>query len=77
MRRLFDSADEYLRRSTWRDLAVLKICLLALGTLLGMGVSQKARPRVGLLAGIVFLLTYVPLMGKYIGVVADMGKGRQ
>lgn len=77
MRRLFESADEFLRRSTWRDMAALKFCLLALGTLLGIGVSQKAKPRVGMLAGLVFVLTYIPLMGKYFGVVADMGRERE
>lgn len=74
MRRLFDSADEFLRRSTWKDLAVLKICLLALGFLLGTKVPRKRRLGARLLARLVFILTCIPLMGKYIGVLIGMRK---
>lgn len=72
MRRLFDSADEFLRRSTWKDLAALKICLLALGFLFGTKVPRKRRLGARLLARLVFILTYIPLMGKYIGVLISM-----
>lgn len=74
MNRLFESADEFLRRSTWKDLAVLKICLLALGILLGAKVPRKRRLGVRLLARLVFLLTCIPLMGKYIAVLMGMRK---
>lgn len=74
MKRLFESADEFLRRSTWRDMAALKFCLLALGILLGTKVPRKRRFGVRLLARLVFILTCIPLMGKYIGVLMGMQK---
>ena len=74
MKRLFDSADEYLRRSDWKDLAVLKICLLALGILLGTRVPRGRRLGARILARLVFILTCIPLMGKYIAVLVDMKK---
>ena len=72
MKRLFDSADEFLRRSSWKDLAVLKICLLSLGFLFGTRVPRKRRLGARLLARLVFVLTCIPLMGKYIAVLVGM-----
>ena len=71
MKKLLDSANEYLRQSDWRDIAVLKFCLLSLGLMAGMQVPEKHKKRVGLLAFFVFLVTYVPLMKKFVGVVTE------
>ncbi|MCI8475136.1 MAG: permease of phosphate ABC transporter [Oscillospiraceae bacterium] len=73
---LFDSADEFLRKSTWKDLALLKICLFSVGILFGTRVARRDKLRVRLLARLTFLLTYIPLMGKYIAVLAGM-RGRE
>ena len=35
MRYLFDLADQYIRECDWKDLALLKLCLCAMGILLG------------------------------------------
>lgn len=37
MRYLFDLADQYIRECDWKDLALLKLCLCAMGILLGAG----------------------------------------
>ena len=45
MKKLTDAANRYLRACDWRDIAVLKICLCALGVLLGLAVpGRKKRP---------------------------------
>ena len=43
MKTLFASADEYLQNSDWKDIAVLKLCLLSLGLLAGMQLPEKHR----------------------------------
>ncbi len=43
MKRLFASADEFVRQSDWKDLAVLKFCLLSLGVLAGMALRKNVR----------------------------------
>ena len=35
---LFTSADRYLRASDWKDIALIKLCLFAIGLLAGMQV---------------------------------------
>ena len=64
MKKLFALADRYLRESTWRDLALIKLCLCAVGVLLGLAVPRGRRKLPLLAAAAVFALTYIPLMGK-------------
>ena len=33
MKRLFAAADKFLQASDWKDIAILKVCLLSLGLL--------------------------------------------
>lgn len=69
MKCLFCCADKYLQKSTWKDLALLKICLFSVGILIGMQVPEKNKKQVGILALFVFLVTYLPLMTKFVRIV--------
>lgn len=71
MKRLFASADEFLRESGWRDLALVKFCLFSMGLLAGLQVTERRRKRVRIAASAVFLLTYVPLMAKFLGILSE------
>lgn len=71
MKFLFSYADEYLHRCTWKDMALLKFCLFSMGLLAGMQVLKKDKKRVRMAASIVFVLTYIPLMMKFLEVVMD------
>ena len=51
MRKLLDLGNRYAKESTWKDFALVKFCLFAMGL------------AVGAAAG-VFAVTYVPLMTK-------------
>ena len=43
MNRLTGAADRYLKDCTWKDISVLKFCLIALGTLLGIAVPARRK----------------------------------
>ena len=66
MNRLTDAANRYLKACDWRDMAVLKICLCALGVLLGLVVPGKRKRAAAWVASLVFVASYVPLMGKFL-----------
>ena len=66
LRWLLDRADEYAAESTWRDFALVKLCLCAVGILLGLLVPSRHKPKVAILAGIAFVATYIPLMADFI-----------
>lgn len=66
MKRLFESANRYLRASDWKDMALLKFCLAAMGILLGIAVPERRKKLVAFVASGVFAVTYVLLMLKYL-----------
>ncbi len=65
MEKLLHAGNRYLKEMDLEDMAALKLCLISLGTLMGIGVSQKMKKPVGLMAGLLFLGTYVPLMSRF------------
>lgn len=74
MERIFASADEFIRESTWKDLAVLKFCLLSLGLLAGTQIAERRKKGVRLAVSVVFVLTYIPLMTKYLRILIRTGE---
>lgn len=71
MKRLFAGADEFLRESDWRDLALVKLCLFSMGLLAGLQVTERRRKRVRIAASAVFLLIYIPLMAKFLRILTE------
>ena len=65
MKKLFACADAYLASRDWKMLAVLKFCLLAQGLLLGLCVPARHKKKAAIAGGIVFALTYIPLMTDF------------
>ena len=43
MNKLTDAANRYLKDCSWKDIAVLKFCLIALGVLLGIAVPADRK----------------------------------
>lgn len=73
MNKIFESADRYLARSSWKDIAMLKFCLFSMGMFAGSyAVKQEHKKAVRTAAAGVFTVTYIPLMYKYYLVVKDM-----
>ena len=71
MKKLFCYADMYLQKSDWKDMAMLKFCLFSIGLLVGMRIPEEYKKKAGIAAMFIFLLTYIPLMTKFIRVVAE------
>ncbi len=69
MKTLFASADEYLQNSDWKDIAVLKLCLLSLGLLAGMQLPEEHRKTARVAAVVLFVATYIPLMAKFLSIL--------
>ena len=66
MKELYRYANAYIRKLHWEDFALLKICLIALGVLLGLALPKRIRRPVGFVAVVLFMLTYVPVIGKFL-----------
>lgn len=50
MKRIFDSADEFIRQSDWKDLAIIKFCLFSIGLLVGLQITEKCKKGVRIAA---------------------------
>lgn len=70
MKKLFQAADDYIQRCDWKDLAMLKLCLAAMGVLIGLALPWRSKRKAAWIAGGVFAVTYFPLMAKFLHVVA-------
>lgn len=62
MNKLFDIGNKYLKRSDWKDLAMIKLCLCSMGVLIGANVKHKKVASI--VASAAFTCTYIPLMSK-------------
>lgn len=71
MNRLFDKANKYLETCSWKDMALLKFCLFSLGILVGTNISCKKKKAANVIAAIVFLTTYIPLMKKFLPILFE------
>lgn len=69
MKKLFGYADKYIAQSDWKDLAMIKFCLAAMGVMIGVFVPEKRRKTAVWIAGGVFTATYLPLMAKFFRIV--------
>ena len=71
MKKLFALADRYLQESNWKDLALIKLCLCAIGVMMGLAIPRGKRRLPLLAAASVFVLTYIPLMKKLLRIFLD------
>lgn len=69
MKNLFAIADEYLRQSDWRDLALIKFCLFSMGVLAGVLAPKNRRKLVVSLAAATFVVTYPSADGQNFSVL--------
>lgn len=69
--KVFTYADRYLRQSSWKDLALVKFCLCAVGVLIGLAVPRSRRRQFAFGALVVFATTYIPLMYKFLHVAVQ------
>ena len=62
-------ANEYVRQSDWKDLALIKLCLCSAGVLIGMSLAKRVKKLAAFGAMAVFIATYLPLMWKLLKIV--------
>lgn len=65
MKKLFECADLYVKECNWKDLALVKFCLCAIGVMIGLSIPKEKKKYPLLVAGLIFFSTYIPLMTKF------------
>lgn len=69
MKKLFEYANIYAKQSTWNDFALVKFCLCAIGVIIGVLLPESVRTATLIIAGAIFVITYIPLMIKFIIII--------
>lgn len=64
MQFFFDLGNRYLKESDWKDLALVKFCLCAMGIIIGTQLPKRHKDTAACIAAGVFTATYIPLMAK-------------
>lgn len=66
MKKIFNSADAYIKSMSITEMAQLKFCLCSVGILIGMNVKKEHRKCVAVGAATLFAATYIPLMTRFV-----------
>ena len=69
MKRLLNCANLYLKKSSWKDLAAIKLCVFSVGVLVGTYISGEVRGYARIIAIICFIITSIPILIKLFGII--------
>ncbi len=76
MKKLFELGNQYVKESSWKEFALVKICLCAMGIVIGGQIAPKYRRMATGAAAGVFILTYISLMAKFFRIAAEKDSER-
>lgn len=74
MKKFFELGNEYAKQSDWKDFALTKFCLCAIGVIIGLLIPKDLKSIVLTIAIIIFIITYIPLMTKVFKIFKQMNK---
>lgn len=66
MKKWLECVNEYQKECDWKDLALIKFCLCAAGVMIGLCVPKKKKKYPFIIAAVIFVAAYIPLMIKFI-----------
>lgn len=72
MKRFLEIGNRYAEQSDWKDFALTKICLCAMGILIGLKISEDKKKPTAIVSSTVFGGTYALLMTKVFKIVKEM-----
>lgn len=71
MKKLLAFGNRYAKQSTWKDFALVKLCLFSMGLVVGTLVSAQYKRAVIIVPLCVFAATYIPLIVKMIRIARE------
>ena len=74
MKKLLELGNRYAEKSDWKDFALTKFCLCAMGILIGLKIPTNKKKTTAVISGGVFGITYVVLMSKVFKIIKEMVK---
>ncbi len=59
----------YMNQCNWKDMLLFKICLCAMGMMIGLKVPKEKKKCIFRTVSIIFIGSYIPLMTKLMKIV--------
>ena len=72
MKKFLEIGNRYAEQSDWKDIALTKICLCAMGILIGLKIPDKKKKPAAIISCLAFLGTYELLMTKVFKIIKEM-----
>ena len=69
MKKLFEYANIYAKQCTWKEFAMVKFCLCAIGVIIGVILPKSVQTYALIIAGAIFVITYIPLMIRFVRII--------
>ena len=66
MKKIFSAVACFLESGSWKNLVLLKICLCALGVLVGLAMPARHKRAAAWTASAIFAASYIPLMANFL-----------
>ena len=71
MKKLLAFGNRYAKQSTWKDFALVKLCLFSMGLVVGTLVSEQVKKAVIGVSICIFAATYIPLIVKMMRIARE------
>ncbi len=71
MKEMCTCADAFVQKCSIKDFALLKICLCAVGIMVGLSIPEKKRKWPLMAAGFVFIFSYILIMAKLVKICME------
>ena len=71
MKEICKCADAFVQKCSIKDFALLKICLCAVGIMVGLSIPEKKRKWPLMAAGLVFIFSYILIMAKFVKICME------
>ena len=74
MIKILEIGNRYAEQSDWKDFALTKFCLCAMGILIGLKIPTNKKKVTAIIAGGIFGVTYSVLMTKVFKIVKSLNQ---
>lgn len=71
MKSMVECADQYIRQCRVKDFTLLKICLCAIGIIIGLMIPEKKRKWPLAAAACIFVFSYILLMAEFVKIYME------
>ena len=71
MKNIITAGEDYIKKMDMADVGLIKICLFSMGLFSGICVTKKNKKKIGFWAFLISIVTFIPLMSKFLRIYKE------